>query len=96
MILDMHGEKDQPHPGGGLEDLAGGSDAVQLGHGQVHHGHIGTEFSGQPDGLAAIRGLPDDIKPFPLQHPLQALADELMVICDDHSDRHLGFPWESW
>ena len=42
-------------------DLAGGLDAVDLGHRQVHEDHVGGQVGGQGDGLGAVGRGPDHL-----------------------------------
>ena len=69
--------------------LSGRINTVQKRHGEIEDGHVGMKVSGQPDRLVAIRCLSDNLKPFPLQDGLQALADDQVVVGKEDAKGHL-------
>ena len=78
--------------GPALAQAAGGLDAVAVRHAQVHQDDVGAQSAGQRERLLAVRGGPDDLDPGqePQQH-LEALADDPLVVRDQHPDRaHAG------
>src|SRR5437660_1521861 len=68
-------------------DLCHGVDPIHERHVEIQNGHLRTEVPRQPDRLDAVRGLPDDGKPLTLEEPLQALADDDVVVGEDDSQR---------
>jgi hypothetical protein len=76
-----------------FENLAGGVDAVEVRHGDVHDHHIGAEFPGQPHCAAAVAGFPDHLKAaFPLQQGRQPLPHDLVVIGQEDFNAHMSPP----
>ena len=71
-----------------LLDLAGGLDAVHLGHRDVHQDHVGLQLLGQPDGLVAVAGLADDVESLVGHRAAQTFAQHPMVVGQHQSDRH--------
>ena len=64
-------------------NLAGGFDAVDVGHPQIHDEHVRADLSGQCDGGAAIVGLADDGDAF-LGETFDELVAQGRVVIDDH------------
>ena len=63
-------------------------DAAHLGHGQVHQDDVRAEALSLVDGLASVRGLPrDDDVVLELEQHLQPVADDRVVVRDEHLDR---------
>jgi hypothetical protein len=81
----------QHHDLGGRGDLfhlAGGLDAGDLRHPDVHEHDVGGDLAGDLHGLRAVGGLADKLKAgFPLQDHLKSPAEKGMVIRDQHPDR---------
>jgi hypothetical protein len=77
--------------GGHGEDLAGGHEAVQQRHPDVHQDDVGLPGPGQVHGLDAVGRFPDDIDAglAGQNHP-ESGPDQPLVVSDQHGDR-LGF-----
>jgi len=57
-------------------------EAVQTGHGNVHHGHIGHFCLHRPQGFASVRRLGTHLHVAALfDQPAQAGANDAVVIC---------------
>ena len=70
---------------------ARGLDAVQLGHGDVHHHDVGLQLLGQFDGFAAVGGLADDLHiGLRAEDHLEALADHGVVVSQQDADSFHG------
>ncbi len=68
-------------------DLLGRLDPVHPRHPQVHHDHVGPAALGEGDGRFAVGGLADDADVRRAQEgEAQALADDLVVVCEEHGD----------
>ncbi len=69
-----------------------GLDAVQPGHPDVHHDHVGVQVGGLGDGVGAVLGQAHDLDAgLGVEEDGEALADHGLVIGDEHADRH-GWP----
>ncbi len=56
-------------------------------HVEVEHRHRGLELLHQRHGVGAVGGFPHHLHAGILQHPLQAFAEELVVVGDHHAQR---------
>ena len=73
--------------GVGVGQAARGLDAVQLGHGDVHHHHVGLQFLGQFHGFAAVAGLAHDLHVgLRAQDHLESLAHHGVVVSQQDAD----------
>ena len=71
-----------------LEDLSGGFQAVDQGHGNVHDHNIRTIFAGEGDGLATVLGFADDLDiGLGFQENFEAFPDVGMIFGKEDSDR---------
>ena len=71
-----------------LENLAGGFQAIDQGHGNVHDHNIRAEFAREGDGLAAVLGFSNNLNiRFGFQENFEALPDIGMVFGKKNSDR---------
>ena len=67
---------------------AGGVDAVETGHVDVHHDDVRSERQCQLDGLLAGRSLSDDLGVGDrFEESAEAASEERMVVGDEDSDR---------
>ena len=83
----MRGEDEHLCGGDGLENLAGGFQAIQLWHRDVHQHHGGMEFFDQGDRLAAILSFADHLHiVFQFEHPAKPLAHNHVVFRQQNSD----------
>ena len=83
----VDGDQDDLGPGCGLQDLAGGLDAVHARHPHVHEDDVGSELAGAIHRLLAARGLSDDEDV--VRQPegrAQAFSRHGMVIDDHRAD----------
>ena len=72
--------------------LAGGGDAVQHRHADVHERHLGGGAAGQRDRLGAVGGLPDHLDAVVrVQQGHEPGPDQLLVV--DHQDPDPGPSW---
>ena len=77
----MHAQDHDLRRGEVLDDAAGGLDAIDLRHGDIHDDDVGFEGLGQADGVGAIAGLPDDFHVGLLvEDELEALANHRVII----------------
>src|SRR6185436_11864536 len=68
--------------------------AAQTGHAQIEHHHVGLELARQLHRGDAVVGLPDDLDArIALQRTNHALANERMVLRDQHADLHAATSW---
>ena len=65
-------------------DPAGGLDAVEDRHRHVHHDDVGPELAGEAHGFAAVAGLGDHGHAGVLERPADRLAQELVVVGEEH------------
>src|SRR6476660_7343881 len=89
----QHHDRDLPL----LEHLAGGLDAVQLWHLDVHHRQVGLVLRGQRDRLAPVAGLGHHLEAGPLQHRPHVQPDDGLVLRDQDTagNRTTAFPRRS-
>src|SRR2546422_8693095 len=88
-----HGAAHHDHGRGvDLEDLAGGLDAVELRHDDVHGHELGAELAESGNRLAAVAGLADHLVAAAgvVQDVLDHGAHEHGVVHDQHPDRRHG------
>ncbi len=72
-------------------DPAGGLDAVEHGHPDVHHHDVGAQFLGEADGLGAVPGLADHLQVLGLgDDHLQGGPDEGLVVGEEDADGRDG------
>ncbi len=84
----MHAEDHDRHLRRGGRQLAGGFDAVEIGHADVHHQHVGRELLRHRNGFAAVRCLADHLEiGLTFEHQTQAGAHH-GVIVSQHDSRH--------
>lgn len=68
-------------------DQAGGLDAVEVGHADVHDHDVGAGAAGKPDGLAAGAGLADDRHVGGgLDEHREGLPDQGLVVGEQYAD----------
>ncbi|MDP9679503.1 hypothetical protein J2S47_000005 [Streptomyces griseoviridis] len=61
VLVEVEGGQDQdPRATAGLGDAAGGLDAVDAGHPDVHQDDVGAQSRGQANGLLPLGGFADD------------------------------------
>ena len=73
--------------------LAAGVEAVAVGQAHVEDHDVGVEQREQTTGVAQRAGLTDDLEvAVSFEGPAQALADELVVVDEEHRDRHAAPP----
>jgi hypothetical protein len=85
------GEHDHPGLGDLLAEPAGRLDAVHLRHADVQDDEVGLGLPGQIHHLGARRRFAQDLDPFGgLDVPAQSLADERVVVAQQHPDRHMA------
>jgi hypothetical protein len=66
---------------------AGGLDAVQLGHRDVHDDDVGLQLLGQPDGFPAVAGLAGDLHVgLRLQDHPKAVTDHGVIVSQQDAD----------
>ena len=71
-----------------VEDAAGGVDAVEAGHVDVHHDDVRSERQRELDGLLACRSLSDDLGVGDrFEECTKAGSEERVVVGDEDSDR---------
>ena len=63
-----------------LVELAGGLDAVEHRHGDVHEHDVGPQLGRQAQGLLAVGRLADDLEPLLLHRAAQPLAEHAVVV----------------
>jgi hypothetical protein len=85
----VHGEKNRFSLTGDLVDFASRVDTVQKRHNKVNYSHIRVKLPGQPDRIAAIGSLTDDIDAFPFEKSFQALAHHQVIVYEQDSNSHL-------
>ena len=90
----MHGQQDRFQPIGPPQHLARGVQTVQSRHRQIEDRDIGVGRFGQRHRLPTVGGLPHDLEPFVLEHGLQSLTYDLVVIREKDLDRHGDLPME--
>jgi hypothetical protein len=75
-----------------FEQLTGGFEAIQLGHGDVHQDHVRPKFFGQRDRFPAILGFADNLKVvFEIEHFPKSLTHDGVVFGEQNSDFfHIG------
>jgi hypothetical protein len=72
-----------PVAGNSLADLPGGVQSfggVRRRHPDVQHDQVGRQVADQRENPRAVAGLPDDLKPRPLEQAGQPLAEEDVVL----------------
>jgi len=77
----------------GTGELSGGLDAIDVGHAYVEQADVRAKSAGQGHCLAPVGGFADDVDAglgFE-DHP-EPGPDDLLVVSDKHSDRHLARP----
>lgn len=95
LIVIEHGQSEHPCLGAGA-NLAGGLDAIRLGHAYVHKRDVGLSFARQPDGLSAVGCLADDHHPWGgLHQQPKTPAQQGLVIRDDHPNGPGRDAWHS-
>ena len=86
-VVVVGGKHQHLGPGLGLEDLAGGLEAVEPGHGDVHQHHVRAEFLRHGDRLPPVLRLAHDLQVgIESQHHAESLADDHVVLCQQHGD----------
>ena len=83
-LVAVHGEDHDRQVGELGVDPPGGLDPVEDRHRHVHHHHVGLELAGQAHGLAAVAGLGHHRHAGVLERPADRLAQELMVVGEEH------------
>ena len=79
-VVAVRGEHEHPGRRDCLEQLAGGLQAIEQGHRDVHQYHIGTKLLGQRDGLAPVLRLADHLQVvFKFEHLAKAFAHDHVV-----------------
>lgn len=64
-----------------LHDAAGGFDAVEFGHGDIHDNHVGLQFAAHRYGVAAVAGFANNFHVgLGAEDHAEALADDGVVI----------------
>jgi hypothetical protein len=71
---------------GCLGQAAGGLDASDAGHVEVHHHHVRSGRLHQLERGLPARGLPHDVEAPLAQQVAQALTEEVVVVDDDDLD----------
>ena len=90
VVLLEGGEDHDLHLGEGGRELAGGGDAVEVGHAHVHQHHVGPQQPGPVGGLAAVVRLADELdRVVAREHAAQAGAHEVVVVDDQDPDARL-------
>src|SRR5262249_52972542 len=66
---------------------AGGGDAVEAGHSDVHEYDVGEVLLGEADGVVAVGGLADDVDVvLGVEDHAEPGSDEFLVVDDEHFD----------
>ena len=74
---------------GPRRDLAGGLDAVEVGHADVHQHDLGMQSPRCLDGLCAVARFCDHLEVrFGVQDDPEASADKLLIVGDQDADGH--------
>src|SRR5215470_14259158 len=72
-----------------LADPPGRLDAVEPGHPDVHHDHVGGSGPQQAHGGRAVAGLPDDVHiRLSVEHHPEPGPHQLLVVDEDNPDAH--------
>jgi hypothetical protein len=71
-----------------LQDLAGRIQPVQPRHREVENNDVGSLCLCQFYGLSTLGGFSDDLEAFALQENSAALANDVMIVSQDDSQRH--------
>jgi len=83
----VEGEHQDLGAGQALVDQPRGADAVEVGHGQIHEDDVGLVLFGQHHGLQAVRRRAHDLDlRVQVQDFLEALAQETLILGDEHAD----------
>ena len=88
----MHRQKDERDVPRHPANFSRSVETVQERHRQVEDGHVRAKRPGQPHCLVTIRRLADHLEPVTFQKSLQAVANHLVVIGDQHVNRHTSPP----
>ncbi len=76
----MRGENENLGDWNSLEDLTGGFEAVEQGHGNVHDNDIGPKAASEFDGLTTIFRFADDLDSgFHIQQRPQAFSNDEVI-----------------
>lgn len=88
-VVVAHGEHEHRTGEAVTQDAAGGLDAVDAGHLQIHQHDIGMERCGRGDHLVSVGCLADEVEPAGVgDETAQTIAEERMVIGDEDPDTH--------
>jgi hypothetical protein len=80
-LIAVHAQHDDAHVGIAFDDLGGGIDTIELGHGNVHDDNVGGELLGEANGFAAVAGLSNNFDGgVRLEQKLEAFADYAVII----------------
>ena len=83
----MHAEREHAGARRRGDQAAGGFDAVQLRHGDVHDDHIGLKLFAELHGFAAVAGLADDLHVgLRGKNHVEALPDQHVIVGQKNSD----------
>ena len=91
------GEHEDAGGGGAADDVAGGVEAVEVGHGHIEGHDVGFESGGFFGALASVVGLTDNFEVFLLvDDGGEGLAHHFVVIDDEDSGLFHGFLSPLW
>ncbi len=85
------GQNDDLNAGTRRDDPWDRVDASQARHVQVDHHHVGRQLACERDCLGAVYGLAHDGQAVTDEHAAQALAKEVVVVGEHHSESLLGW-----
>ena len=91
-VIFVCGEDEDPGGGDRFEDLPGGFQPIEQGHGDVHYHDGGAEFPGPLDRLAPVVRLANHLNvPLSLQQRFEPFADDRMVFRQQDCDVLPGY-----
>ena len=79
------GQQDQPRLRQALHDGACGAQAVQHGHHDVEHDHVGAQLLRQPHRLTTVRSHRHHVQPLRLEQQADPLEHDRMIVGDEHA-----------
>ena len=86
-VIAVRGEHEHLGAGESSEHLAGGFQAIEKWHGNIHQHHIGMKFGGQDDRLAAVLRFTNHFEIiFKFEHLAKAFAHNGMVFGQQNGD----------
>lgn len=81
-LVDGYGQDDDVDLWKRRDDLADRLDARRIGHVEVDHNDIWRELPSQRHRAVRVRCLADDSHAFAREHVAQALAEEMVIVCE--------------